>query len=95
MPKNRRQCTIGNDEAERSGSVEAPRTDRGQRVTVDRAQIDRAARAAAGVEDVQPRRSCEWRGPDCGRSQHVPARCEPPIPAFDHCLGFGARPGQP
>jgi hypothetical protein len=60
-------------------------------MTVQRTEINRSARPAAGAEDIQPRRPGEQRGADRGRLQHVPSGREPPIPAIDHGLGFLAR----
>jgi hypothetical protein len=74
-----------------STQAEHQRPDRGQRVTVDRAQIDRAARPTARTEDIQPRRPGDQRSPDCGRPQHVSPDRQSAIPAVDNSLRLSAR----
>jgi hypothetical protein len=60
-------------------------------MTVQRTEIDRSARPAAGAEHVQPRRSGDQRGADRGRPQHVSPGRQPAIPAIDYRFGFLAR----
>jgi hypothetical protein len=52
-------------------------------VTVDCAQIDRPARAAARTEHIEPGRSSDQRSPARRRPQHVPAGRQAPIPTVD------------
>jgi hypothetical protein len=88
LAKTLPQFTVGRDRCSTSG---AQSTDRGQRVTVHRAQIDRPARSTAGAEDVEPRRSGDQRGPNGGRPQHLAAGGQSPIPSVDDELRLGAR----
>jgi hypothetical protein len=57
-------------------------------MAIDGADIERAARPAAGAIDIEPRRARHEGSPDRRRPPHVPAGGQIPIPPLNdaHCI---------
>ena len=65
--------------------------DRRKWMTIDRSQVNGAARPTARTENVQQRGSRDQGGPDRRRPQNVAAGGKLIVPALDDALRFGAR----